>query len=122
MPSELTVETRLVDNDILAIILHGSLETATTDQFNRAVEAHLAKGLTKFIIDCRYVGYVSSAGIGSLVALQTRLRKRGGEVKLAAVQGMVVDLMRLVRLDKLLNIYGDLEFARQAFAQGHSPG
>jgi anti-anti-sigma factor len=67
------------------------------------------------IIDCRNMGYISSLGIASLVALQTKLRRRGGEVKLAAIFGPAMDVMRLVRLDKMLDIYGDIEFARKSF-------
>jgi hypothetical protein len=43
------------------------------------------------------------------------MRKIGGDIKLAALFGMAADVVRLVGLDKALNIYGDLEFARQSF-------
>jgi hypothetical protein len=39
----------------------------------------------------------------------------GGEMKLASIQSMVADVFRVVRLDKLLDIYGDIEFARESF-------
>jgi anti-anti-sigma factor len=81
------------------------------------IQGHLEKGHTKIIIDCRYLGYISSIGIGSLVALKARLAKRGGTVKLAAIQGPVMQVVRVVRLDKVLDIYGDLEFARKSFSE-----
>jgi anti-sigma B factor antagonist len=115
MNTALSIETQLLDGEILAVVLDGSLNTTTTDQFNQAIQNHLDQGRTKIIIDCRKVEYVSSLGIGSLVALQARLRKKGGEVKLAALFGVAAEAIRLVGLDKLLNIYGDLEFARQSF-------
>jgi anti-sigma B factor antagonist len=115
MNTALTIETQLLDGEILAVVLDGSLNTTTTDQFNQAIQNHLDQGRTKIIIACRNVDYVSSLGMGSLVALQARLRKKGGEVKLAALYGVAADAIRLVHLDKLLNIYGDLEFARQSF-------
>jgi anti-sigma B factor antagonist len=120
MNTPLSIETQLIDGDILAVLLHGSLDATTTDQFDQAIQNHLDQGRTKIIIDCRYLGYVSSLGIGSLVGLQARLRKNGGEVKLAALHGMAVDAIRVVHLDKLLNIYGDLEFARQSFYPSRS--
>ena len=111
----LSIETQLLDGDILAVLLHGSLNVTTTDQFNQAIQAHLDQGRTKIIIDCRHVDYISSLGLGSLVALQARLRKKGGEVKLAALFGTAAEAIRIVGLDKLLGIYGDLEFARRSF-------
>ncbi len=115
MRNELSIETVLLDRNILGIVLEGSLNTTTTEQFNKAIQSHLDQGHTKIIIDCRRVEYITSIGLGSLVALQARLRKKGGEVKLAGVYGLAADTIRLVGLDKLLNIYGDMEFARESF-------
>jgi anti-sigma B factor antagonist len=115
MKTSLSIETQLLDGEILGIVLDGSLNTTTSDQFNQAIQNHLDQGRTKIIIDCRRVEYISSLGLGSLVALQARLRKKGGEVKLAGLYGVAADAIRLVGLDKLLNIYLDMEFARESF-------
>lgn len=114
-------QSEIIDSDILVVVLRGDLDSASAPEFDRQIQGHLDAGHSKIIIDCRYLGYISSLGIGALVALQTKLRRRGGEVKLATILGPVMDVMRLVRLDKMLNIYGDLEFARQSFyPTGHA--
>jgi anti-anti-sigma factor len=115
MKNSLSIETHLIDGDILVIVLDGSLNTTTSDQFNQAIQNHLDQGRSKIIIDCRRVEYISSIGLGSLVALQTRLRRKGGEVKLAGLYGVAADAIRLVGLDKLLNIFHDIEYARESF-------
>jgi anti-sigma B factor antagonist len=109
------LESKILDGDILAIILHGDLDSVSTPEFNRQIQEHLDAGHTKIIIDCRKMGYISSLGIGSLVALQTKLRRKGGVVKLAAIFGRAMEVMRLVHLEKMFDIYGDLEFARESF-------
>ena len=115
MKTDLSIETLLLNGDILLIVLEGSLNGTTTEEFNRAIQNHVDQGRSKIIIDCRHVEYISSVGIGSLVALQARVRKKGGEVKLAGLFGLAADTIRLVGLDKLLGIYADAEFAREAF-------
>src|SRR5690349_4670334 len=105
-------QASVIDGDILTIVLRGNLDSASAPEFDRRIQEHLDAGHSRIIIDCRYMGFISSLGIGSLVALQTRLRRKGGAVKLAAIQGAVMQVLRLVRLDKVLDIYGDLEFAR----------
>jgi len=115
MKTALSIESQLLDGEILAVVLDGSLNSTTTDQFNQTIQNHLDQGRSKIIIDCRNVEYVSSLGIGSLVSLQARLKRKGGEVKLAALFGVAAEAIRLVGLDKVLNIYGDLEFARRSF-------
>src|SRR4051812_388646 len=106
MKTDLSIETAFLKPDILVIVPDGSLNATTTEQFNQAIQNHLDQGRTKIILDCHRVDYISSIGIGSLVALQARLRKQGGELKLAALFGVAADAIRLVGLDKLLNIYG----------------
>jgi len=108
-------EATVIDEDILAVVLRGNLDSTTTDEFKSEVQKHLDRGMNKIIIDCRYMGLISSVGVGALITLQTRLRRRDGVVKLSSLQGMAANVIKLVRLDKLLDIYGDLEFARQSF-------
>ena len=36
-------------------------------------------------------------------------------MKLAAIFGRAMEVMRLVHLEKMFDIYGDLEFARESF-------
>jgi len=115
MNTDLSIETNLLDGEILVVVLDGSINTTTSERFNQTIQNHLDHGRTKIIIDCRRVESISSIGLGSLVALQARLRKKGGEVKLAGLYGLAADVIRLVRLDKLLNIYTDIEYARESF-------
>lgn len=115
MSAEAFFQSRMVDDDILVVMLRGNLDATTTEEFDREVQKHLDQGRYRIIIDCRYLGLVSSLGIGSLMTLQTRLRRKGGVVKLAAIQGVAAEVIKLVRLDRMLDIYGDLEFARESF-------
>jgi anti-anti-sigma factor len=115
-------DARLLDGDILAVVLRGDLDSTSAPEFTKQIQAHLDSGRSKIIIDCRNMGYISSLGIGSLVTLQSRLRRQGGEVKLAAILGPAMELLRLMRMDKILSIHGDLEFARKSFyAPGQAP-
>jgi anti-sigma B factor antagonist len=114
-------QSEIIDGDILAIVLRGDLDSTSAPEFDRQIQGHLDAGRSKIIIDCRNMGYISSLGIGSLVALQTKLRRRGGEVKLAAIFGRAMDVIRLVHLDRMLDIHGDLEFARKSFYPSGPP-
>ncbi|NLS97258.1 MAG: STAS domain-containing protein [Planctomycetaceae bacterium] len=117
MSQEPFFDTRLIDDDILAVLLRGSLDSTTTEEFDREIQKHLDEGRSKIIIDCRYLDNLSSMGIGRLVALQTRLRRKAGAVKLATIHGPAAEVIKLVGLGNILEIYGDLEFARQSFYQ-----
>ena len=120
MDTETLFEERMIDDDILAVVIRGGLDTTSTDEFDQRIRKHLDEGRSKIIIDCRYLGFLSSIGIGRLVMLQSRLRRRGGEVKLSSLQGPVAETIKVVGLRKLFDIYGDLEHARQSF-RGTTP-
>lgn len=115
MTEEAFISSYIVDDDILVIKLHGKLDAATSPEFNAEVDKHFQQGKRKIIIDCSHLGYISSFGIGTLVTLQARLRKQGGEVKLTSMQAIVAEVFKIVRLDRLLEMYGDIEFARESF-------
>ena len=115
MTQEPFFDARIIDGDILAVLLRGSLDSTTTDEFDREIQKHLDAGKSKIIIDCRYLDSLSSMGIGRLVSLQMKLRRKGGAVKLASIYGPAAEVITLVGLAKILDIYGDLEFARESF-------
>jgi len=117
MSTEEFITTKVIEDDILVIYLRGKLDTTTTPEFEDVVQHHFDEGKSKIIIDCARLGFISSLGIGALVRLQARLNKRGGAVKLAGLYGMAADVLRAVRVDKMLDIYGDVEFARESFDQ-----
>ena len=115
MTSKLSFESYTVDEDIAVIKLNGQLDVSSSEAFEQEIAPYVDAGTTKIIIDCARLGYISSFGIGILVSLLARLRKRGGDVKLSAIQGTVADVIKVVGLAKLLGIYGDIEFARESF-------
>ena len=84
-------------------------------RFEEAIQKLDDAGTRKCIPDCGHLGFINSIGIGALVALRTRLRKKGREVKLAALQVLIADVTKVVKIDKLLNIDGDTAVALEAF-------
>ena len=109
------IETELLKDGILVIKLHGKLDSTRTEKFQAEVRKHLESGNKRIILDCSNLGYVSSLGLGSLVALEAKLRRQGGAVKLAGVQGNLAEILSLVRLDAVFGIYGDIAYAQEAF-------
>lgn len=109
-------EAQVVDGGILVLALTGTLDATTTSAFDEQVQQQLDAGHTQVVVDCRNLVYISSLGIASLTALHSKLKKKGGVVKIAAVRGPVAQVFRAVRLDKIFEIHADVEQARQSFA------
>jgi anti-anti-sigma factor len=86
----------------------------------------LDAGITSLVVDLEQVGFVDSAGLGALVALQKRASARNGQVVLCALQENVALSVKLVRLDRALVIRSDESQALHALnlssAQSSSAG
>ena len=115
MDDQRFITSYMLNDEILVIRLQGKLDGQTVDEFHKEIERQHNAGVKKMIIDCARLGYVSSYGIGALVRAQAKFRHQGGEIKLASVQSVVANVFQIVHLDKLLDFYGDIEFARESF-------
>jgi anti-sigma B factor antagonist len=69
---------------------------------------------TRVVVDCGYVEFFDSAGLGALLAVQKRIAERGGKLVLASVNRAVADIFRMVGFDVVFLTYPDLPRAIQA--------
>lgn len=93
------------DKDILAVVLSGTLDESTCHYLLDCVREEVLEGRKKMILDCGRLEFISSMGLGMLVRVNSRMKKLGGDVKLAAVHGTVAQVLSVVGLNKLFQIY-----------------
>ncbi len=104
-----------IDNDVLIITADGGLNADTSEQFILSIEKLVDAGLKKMIVDCDKLDYISSYGLGVLARLHNRMKHRGGDVKIASVKGPLPGVLQVTGLNKLFEIYADVNRARLAF-------
>ncbi len=104
-----------VQEDILIIKADGDLNAETADEFVESIGKLVDAGLRSIIIDCSELDHISSCGLAVLVRLHRRMEEKIGDVKIAAVKSLIVNVLRMTRLNKVFSIYPDVESARQAF-------
>jgi len=108
-----------IDRDVLVLAADGGLNAQTADAFVGDISALIDAGLTKLIIDCTKLTHITSYGLGVLVRLHKKMKERGGNVKICAVRGIVPQAIQIMRLDKLIQMYPDVNRARLAFRPPH---
>ncbi len=104
-----------IDVDVMILSADGGLNSSNADQFVAEIEALIDGGLRRLIVDCSSLEYISSVGIGVLLGLNRRMKARGGEVKLSAVRGLIVQVLHISKLDTFFQIYRDVDQARLSF-------
>ena len=110
-----------IDGDVLVLAADGGLNRQTSEQFIESIEKLIDAGLTKLIVDCERVDFISSYGLGVLVRLHRRMKRHGGDVKICNLRGVLVQVLEVTRLSTLLAIYPDLNQARLAFRGDPAP-
>jgi anti-anti-sigma factor len=103
-------------DDTIVMVLEGNLDATTSEFLLDCLQGHIDDGITKAILDCGKLEYVSSLGLGTMVRANARLKKHGGRIALTNVHGLIADAIRVVHLDRLFNIYPNIEEATQALA------
>lgn len=57
------------------------------------------------LIDCADLAYVNSMAMGQFAALNRACEAKGGRLALCAVENNILEVMKLLKLDKMLAIY-----------------
>lgn len=75
------------------------------------------KGQKKILLNLKDVKYIDSSGVGDLVRSVTSLRRQGGDLKLLSPAPMVLEMLRITRLDRVLDIQNDESSAVKSFSE-----
>ncbi len=109
----------------MEVTLHGEVAVIATDEKLDAVVAPQLKETVrkladeenkrKIIIDLGKTKFIDSSGCGSLVASLRVLTKNRGEMKIAGPSRQAKSLFELTRLDRVFEIFADVESAMRSF-------
>ncbi len=114
--ADLTIAERSVAG-VTVLELHGRLviedaEARLQECINRLVE----QGRVHIVLNLASVMQVDSAGIGALAAKYVSVRRKGGDLKLAALTARTAHLMAITRLSTVFEIFESEDDAVRSFA------
>jgi anti-sigma B factor antagonist len=102
----LTIERKQIAPDITVLEMSGRIILGNN---SRDVELKLADILKdqgkKIIFDLSGVTMLDSTGVGILVVSQAKIKKTGGELRIAGAMGVVGEILQMTSVDKLVRIY-----------------
>jgi len=75
------------------------------------------RGQKNIVLNLHDVAYVDSSGIGDLVGSATTLRKQGGDLKIVNPSMVVQKLLRVTRVDTVIEVKPDEASALKAFSK-----
>ena len=75
----------------------------------------IAGGRLQVVINLAEVDWMNSSGLGILIGGLSALRKNGGDLRLAGVTDKIDEVLRITKLDRVFDVYDDLETAISSY-------
>jgi len=99
------------NNDVLIIEIHGKLDSNTSAQLEQKLIAEIDGGVTKIIVDCSKLDYISSAGLRVLLVGAKKLKVNNGKIILCSLQDYIKEVFEIAGFTAIFPIHSDLSVA-----------
>ncbi|MEZ6241765.1 MAG: STAS domain-containing protein [Phycisphaerales bacterium] len=86
---------------------------AIADEISRVVEATPEP---KLLLNFANVDHLSSAALGALITINSKVKERRGSLRLANIDPQIYEVFLITRLNKLFEIHETAEDALESFA------
>jgi anti-sigma B factor antagonist len=86
-----------------------------TLRLRETIDEILARGRNQILLNFSEVFYVDSAGLGTLVQVNSLVRNAGGKLKLMKLKEITRDLIQITRLYSVFEIFPDEASALDSF-------
>ncbi|GAB4518552.1 MAG: STAS domain-containing protein [Anaerolineae bacterium] len=103
------------DGGITVFTLDGRADTQGAVDLDMMLQAAVAEGKHKMVLDLAELKYISSSGLRTLADVLTRNKEAGGDLKLAAVNRKILRVLQIVGFDKFFSIYESVDQATADF-------
>lgn len=112
-------------NDITILDINGRIVLGKETALLRdTIRDLIARGRKSLVLNLSEVPYIDSTGIGELVSASLAIRREGGDMKLLNLTRRVRDMVEVVRLGTIFELFDDEAAALKSFPreQKHEPG
>jgi anti-sigma B factor antagonist len=82
-----------------------------TENLRDKIYSLLQEGFTKIVVDMKGVRWISSTGLGTLIAALTSVRNKSGDLRLANITEKVESLFAITQLVKVFKTYETVDRA-----------
>lgn len=103
------------NNDILILETHGKLDSNTSAQLEQKLVSEIDSGITKIIVDCSKLDYISSAGLRVLLVGAKKLKANNGKIVLCSLQDYIKEVFEIAGFTAIFPIHSDLSSALSSF-------
>ncbi len=110
------IKKRQIKPGIVVLEITGSIRMGNDCQrMEQEVEQLIRQNERRVIFDLSGVYQIDSSGVGKIVMCFSRLKRSGGNLRLAGVTGMVDGVLKLTQIHKIVEIFSTASDASENF-------
>ncbi len=107
--------SQIDQNGISVFSLKGSFNVSVSSKIRVSIEPLISAGRGKVLFDLSELDQLDSAGVTTLIVIFKRVRSNNGDMKITGLTGQPREIFRLLRLDKVFDIFEDSDAAIESF-------
>lgn len=105
------------ENDVVVIDIPRRLTSEISDELKKLMKELIEQGKYKLVMNLEKTRYMDSSGLGAIVSKIAATRSHGGDIRLAAPQQTIIDLLELTHINQIVKVFPNVEEAVQSFKE-----
>ena len=105
------VTVRKEDSICIVDVPFSSIDLEALEKIRAEAERLFETDESKILMNLTNISYLSSTGLGLLVYLNNKCNEHAGKFGVYGLQEYTLDMMKLTKLDSVINIYKDKDEA-----------
>ncbi|OPY01122.1 MAG: putative anti-sigma factor antagonist BtrV [Syntrophorhabdus sp. PtaB.Bin047] len=97
--------TRRKEKDVSIVAVSGRIDAITAPDFEKSLDELIAAGDRVILIDLTALGYISSAGLRSILSSAKKLKALSGEILFTGLQGPVEEVFQISGFKSIFKIF-----------------
>ena len=111
------INRKQIKPGIVVLEMSGSIRMGNDCQrMEQEVDQLLRQNEKRIIFDLSRIYQIDSSGVGRIVVCLSRIKKSGGNLRLAGVTGMVEGVLKLTQIHKIVEMFPTTSKASENFA------
>lgn len=103
---ELNIQKRLIEPDSVVVEIAGRIVAGPEcQQIEWLISDLLSQDQKKIIFDISGVSSIDSSGVGIIVMCFGKMKKAGGDLRVAGAKGIVEEVLKMTKVDSIISLY-----------------
>ncbi len=98
-------------NNYKVVSINGRVDTMTAGDFENKIMEVLDEGVSKMLLDCSGLDYISSSGLRVFLVAQKKMMAAGGALRLCCLKPEIQEIFDISGFSSIFSIFPDMEEA-----------